>query len=77
MTPPVRADRIAHARWRVTVPSAKLDVTLAPTVADQELVTTASSGVAYWEGSVAVEGAARGRGYVELTGYAERFRAPI
>jgi predicted secreted hydrolase len=65
------------ARWRVTVPSARLDVTLAPTVADQELVTTASTGVAYWEGSVTVEGTARGCGYVELTGYAERFHAPI
>ena len=46
-------------------------------MADQELVTAASTGVAYWEGSVTVEGSARGRGYVELTGYAARFRAPI
>ena len=65
------------AGWEVRVPSAHLTVTLTPTVADQELVTTGSTGVAYWEGSVSVQGSARGQGYVELTGYAQRFRTPI
>jgi predicted secreted hydrolase len=58
--------------WRVRVPSASVDVTLAPTVLDQELAGT-SSGVSYWEGAVDVRsasGAALGVGYVELTGYA-------
>jgi predicted secreted hydrolase len=63
------------ARWRVRVPSAGIDLAVAPRVADQELVTTLSGGVAYWEGAVLVEGRSagrpvRGRGYVELTGYA-------
>jgi predicted secreted hydrolase len=48
----------------------------------QELVTTRSTGIAYWEGAVEVRGTWRGRpvtgrGYVELTGYAERFRPEI
>ena len=54
------------------VPSANVDVTLSPTVLDQELAGT-SSGVSYWEGAVDVRdaaGALRGVGYVELTGYA-------
>ncbi|MBD5633196.1 MAG: carotenoid 1,2-hydratase [Candidatus Eremiobacteraeota bacterium] len=58
--------------WRVRVPSAGLDLSLAPTVLDQELAGT-SSGVSYWEGAVDVSdsrGAPLGVGYVELTGYA-------
>jgi predicted secreted hydrolase len=58
--------------WRVRVPSANVDVTLSPTVLDQELAGT-SSGVSYWEGAVDVrDGTGRtvGVGYVELTGYA-------
>jgi predicted secreted hydrolase len=63
--------------WRVRVPSAGLDLTLTPTLADQELANTAG-GVSYWEGAVAIRdtatGRARGAGYVELTGYAGTVR---
>ena len=43
---------------------------------DQELVTAQSTGVAYWEGAVAISGSVSGapisgQGYVELTGYAQ------
>ncbi len=59
--------------WRVRVPSANVDLALAPIVLDQELADTAG-GVSYWEGSVGVSDAARktsrGTAYVELTGYA-------
>jgi predicted secreted hydrolase len=58
--------------WHVTIPEAKLDITLAPTVQDQELANTAG-GVSYWEGSVVAKdanGKRIGVGYVELTGYA-------
>jgi predicted secreted hydrolase len=58
--------------WRVRVPSAGVDLTLTPTVLDQELANTIG-GVSYWEGAVDVTGAAAhplGVGYVELTGYA-------
>jgi putative drug exporter of the RND superfamily len=60
--------------WHITVPSEDLTIDLAPTVADQELDTRASTGVVYWEGSQRVSAAHAGRavageGYVELTGY--------
>jgi predicted secreted hydrolase len=61
--------------WRVTISSQQLDLTLTPQLLDQELVTAASTGVAYWEGAVAISGSlggasVSGLGYVELTGYA-------
>ena len=47
-------------------------------LADQELDTSRSTRVTYWEGAVSASGQVRGahvtgRGYVEMTGYAERF----
>ena len=58
------------ARWRLRVPSAALDLTVTPLLADQELDLT----LRYWEGAVRVVGTADGRalggaGYVELVGY--------
>jgi predicted secreted hydrolase len=43
-----------------------------PLMDDQELDARASTGTLYWEGAVKVDGAPRGMGYLELTGYAER-----
>jgi predicted secreted hydrolase len=62
------------SRWRIQIPLARIDLTVAPLVADQELNTTGSTGVIYWEGAVAGQGTSAGRavsceGYVELTGY--------
>jgi predicted secreted hydrolase len=62
-------------RWRIQVPSAGIDLTVTPLVADQELQTEASAGITYWEGAVAGEGRSREvritcEGYAELTGYA-------
>jgi predicted secreted hydrolase len=59
------------AGWRLRVPSLALDVSVRPVLADQELRTSPR----YFEGAVDVSGtragrALRGRGYVELTGYA-------
>ena len=61
--------------WTITIPSQSLSLSVTPLLRDQELVTTCSTGVAYWEGAVAVGGAGGARepagvGYVELTGYA-------
>jgi predicted secreted hydrolase len=61
------------AGWTVRLPGEGLELTLTPTVPDQELVTR-GTGVTYWEGSVRVRGRQNGRaltgaGYVELTGY--------
>jgi predicted secreted hydrolase len=66
--------------WRVRVSGAGLDVTVVPTVRDQELDTRPTTGVVYWEGSQRVTGTRSGRpvsgkGYVELTGYADRVTA--
>ncbi len=70
-----RTGGVYPARWRVRVPSLGLDVELVPVVDDQELVTATTGGIAYWEGAVTVRGTGsgrpvKGRGYVELTGYA-------
>ena len=58
--------------WKVRVPRVGLDLTVTPVIANQELFTT----VRYWEGAVDVQGSRggssiSGRGYVELTGYAQ------
>lgn len=61
------------ARWVLRVPKAGIDVDVAPVLADQELVTEKSTRVTYWEGACDVKtlsGAAAGRAYVEMTGYA-------
>jgi predicted secreted hydrolase len=60
------------AGWTVRLPQRDLSLTIAPVMDDQELSTT----VRYWEGAVDVSGErmgkpVTGRGYVELTGYAD------
>jgi len=57
------------SRWRITIPSAGIDVTVIPSLEDQECVATHSTLNHYWEGTCSVEGTATGRAYVELTGY--------
>lgn len=69
-------------RWQVSIPSLELSLKLTPLLADQELRTTRSTQVTYWEGAVSVEGAEqgqaiKGQGYVELTGYAERIEKKL
>jgi predicted secreted hydrolase len=58
------------AAWRVTVPSAALDLEVRPRLADAELRAERSTATTYWEGPVAATGTVAGEGYVELTGYA-------
>ncbi len=58
--------------WRMRVPEYELELEIMPVMKNQELFTT----VRYWEGAVDVTGRRAdqpitGRGYVELTGYAE------
>ena len=70
------------ARWRITLPGQGLDLLVTPNLADQEMVNEESGLPAYWEGSVNIVGTRRGReltglGYVELTGYARAFDAPL
>ena len=55
--------------WTLSIPAQKLDLTITTPLADQELTLERSSGVAYWEGLIDIAGSARGRGYLEMTGY--------
>lgn len=60
------------AGWSLTVPKLELAVQAGPILAEQEL----DASVRYWEGAVDVAGRrgnepVSGRGYVELTGYAD------
>jgi len=73
---------VCPARWRLRIPSSAMDLIIAPNMTDQEMRTKESTTVTYWEGSVSVWGIKTGRqingqGYVELTGYAEAFDAPL
>jgi predicted secreted hydrolase len=68
------------SRWRIRIPSEKIDLTLDPLVAAQELVPAVLPSLIYWEGAVRGTGSASGRplaceGYVELTGYAGSLRS--
>ena len=68
------------SRWTLTIVPMDLRLTISPHVSDQELRTTKSTQITYWEGAVEVEGrtpreSLTGMGYVELTGYAEPYKA--
>jgi predicted secreted hydrolase len=74
-----RGKGVYPMKWRLKLPGLGLDVTVTPAFPDQELDTAKSTRVIYWEGAVSAEGTAQGRrasgrGYVEMTGYAEPFR---
>lgn len=60
------------SRWRLRIPSLKLDLEIQSRLSDQEL----NLSYAYWEGVVDVRGEKagqplQGQGYMELTGYAQ------
>jgi len=54
-------------KWQVSVPSQKIDLQVEAAFDQQEM---ALGIVNYWEGSVRIEGTRKGRGYLEMTGYA-------
>jgi len=62
-------------KWKVTIPSASIELEITPAFPEQELITNRSTRVTYWEGAVGIRGLAHGKsvngnGYVEMTGYA-------
>jgi predicted secreted hydrolase len=66
-------------KWKVTIPSERLELDVTPFFPGQELDTKKSTKVTYWEGSVAVRGTVKerpvgGLGYVEMTGYAGKLK---
>ena len=68
--------------WELTLPDHNSSLRVVPLIDDQELYTVRSTGIAYWEGAVRVEGVWKGevvsgRGYVELTGYSARYRPSL
>jgi predicted secreted hydrolase len=68
--------------WRIQVPGRRLDLSVQVAFPGQELDTSGSTQVTYWEGSVAASGTAGDRsisgvGYLEMTGYAAPFRQPL
>ncbi|MDZ4787962.1 MAG: lipocalin-like domain-containing protein [Blastochloris sp.] len=70
-----KSQGIYPAGWRVEIPSEQINLTITPAMADQELRLKGLGAINYWEGSCVIEGVrkgqpVRGRGYVELTGYA-------
>jgi predicted secreted hydrolase len=70
--------------WSIAVPGQRLSLAVRGVLPDQELRSDRSTGVTYWEGAIDVSGSrdgrpTRGRGYLEMTGYAggpmsERFK---
>jgi len=76
-TSPVSGARYPH-QWTFSIPDEDIELSLSPRMANQELITTRSTRVTYWEGAVDVTGTWKGQdihgqGYVELTGYAEPY----
>jgi len=60
--------------WQLDIDGRRLQ--LQPLMDDQELDSRRSTGAVYWEGAVRLfdDGREIGRGYLEMTGYAERLR---
>jgi predicted secreted hydrolase len=61
-------------RWRVSVPSLKLDLEATTPLKQQELAGKTALSPSYWEGAIRLAGtrdgaAASGVGYLEMTGY--------
>ena len=77
-----QTNAVYPAQWRVQVHPLSIDLTVSPNLSDQEMQTLKSSSVTYWEGSVILQCTKQelpinGQGYVELTGYAGPFDAPM
>jgi predicted secreted hydrolase len=61
--------------WEIDIPGAGYQLTLTPTLRDQEIRAGGPVGLTYWEGQVTIQGSKNqqplsGQGYTELTGYA-------
>jgi predicted secreted hydrolase len=63
--------------WTIRLPALDGELAVSAALDDQELRTGESTGIAYWEGAIDVSGRlggrpVKGRGYLEMTGYAGR-----
>ncbi|HVN24545.1 MAG TPA: lipocalin-like domain-containing protein [Syntrophorhabdales bacterium] len=71
-----KSEAVYPSHWRISIPSQRIEVSVKPLVADQELLTEGSTGIIYWEGTVIGTGTSGGKevsceGYIEMTGYAK------
>jgi predicted secreted hydrolase len=62
--------------WRIAIPRLNVELRTTTHLRDQELVSKLGISPKYWEGAIECEGtmqgvAMRGKGYLELTGYAD------
>ncbi|MBE0425608.1 MAG: carotenoid 1,2-hydratase [Nitrospirae bacterium] len=57
------------SKWDIRIPSENLVLLVTPLIEDQEILAYGTTGNYYWEGACKVEGTAKGRAYVEMTGY--------
>jgi predicted secreted hydrolase len=65
--------------WRVKIPARQTELLIKPALNDQELTL---GPIVYWEGAVDATGTRggqplKGRGYLELTGYAGRLKESL
>lgn len=63
--------------WEIRIAAADLKLTVKAAFEDQEMDTSASTGIIYWEGCIDVSGTRNnkdlsGSGYLEMTGYADQ-----
>jgi predicted secreted hydrolase len=77
-----RSQAVYPVHWRLTVFPLAIQLIAKANLSDQEMRTQATTGVTYWEGSISINGSVgkhpvKGSGYVELTGYAQSFKAPM
>jgi predicted secreted hydrolase len=77
-----KSGAVYPAGWRLNVFPLAIELTIVANLSDQEMQTAASTGVTYWEGSVSAHGKVakqpiKAGGYIELTGYAQSFSAPL
>lgn len=77
-----RTGAVYPSQWRLKIAHMNLNLNITTLLPDQEMKTAETTRVVYWEGSVVVDclcdgKSIKGKGYVELTGYAEPFDAPI
>ena len=61
--------------WSIEVPALGYHLDIRPAFEEQEMTTSETTGISYWEGAIEVagdsaDGKVTGYGYMELTGYA-------
>ncbi|MGD9056276.1 MAG: lipocalin-like domain-containing protein [Desulfobacterales bacterium] len=77
-----RSEAVYPVAWHLKIDPLEIELSIVANLSDQEMVTTSTTGVTYWEGSISAIGSVaersvRAEGYMELTGYTESTGAPL